>query len=204
MTDIGDRPALLLVDPQRKFSRIREDWKEAMEAGVEGMNRFISVFRRAGAPIVFMRYVGPSHLTYDGDDGDEWLEGIDFRSDLVLDKGYMNSFRETCLAEKLSEMGVDSLVIAGMVTQACVMSTYYAAFDHGFLPHLAKGALISTEDRINDAPEVLCGAVDLQSVERALTRHGQVRVDIGSGLGNSTFSEFLCNRHLHPRLSWQG
>ena len=80
----------------------------------------------------------------------------------------MNSFKETRLEDFLKEKGADSVVIAGMVTQACVMSTYYSAFDHGFIPYLAKGALISTDDRVNEAAEVMCGFVDVSEAERCL------------------------------------
>ena len=176
----GKCPVLLLVDPQRKFARIREDWQEAIRTGVEGMNRFIAAFRDAGAPVIFMRYIGPSHIAYDGDDGDEWLEGIDSGSDLVLDKPFMNSFRGTALEEELVRIGADTIVIAGMVTQACVISTYYSAFDHGFTPYLAKGAIIATEDAKNEAAEALCGMATLSGVERCLAsrehRQGDVRL----------------------------
>ena len=50
----------------------------------------------------------------------------------VITKNYPNSFRETDLLEYLKKIGVEKLVISGMMTHMCVDATTRAAKDFGF------------------------------------------------------------------------
>ena len=47
---LGEKAALVVVDVQRKFSLDRPEWPELRQKGVEGMNRYMDMFRRAGRP----------------------------------------------------------------------------------------------------------------------------------------------------------
>jgi nicotinamidase-related amidase len=58
----------------------------------------------------------------------------------VFPKHYPNSFRDTGLLAWLKEQGIDSLVIAGMMTHMCVDTSVRAAFDLGFACTLAHDA----------------------------------------------------------------
>lgn len=58
----------------------------------------------------------------------------------MIQKHYPNGFRETPLLEHLKQLGVDELVIAGMMTQMCIDTTTRAAADLGFQCSLAHDA----------------------------------------------------------------
>jgi nicotinamidase-related amidase len=58
----------------------------------------------------------------------------------VFRKHYPNSFRDTPLLGHLRDLGIDRLVVAGMMTQMCVDSTVRAAADLGFQCALAHDA----------------------------------------------------------------
>lgn len=52
--------------------------------------------------------------------------------DIILQKHYPNSFRETDLDKICKENCIDSLVITGMMTHMCIDTTTRAAFDLGY------------------------------------------------------------------------
>jgi nicotinamidase-related amidase len=58
----------------------------------------------------------------------------------IFQKHYPNSFRDTPLLEHLRGLGIERLVICGMMTHMCVDSTVRAAFDYGFACWLAQDA----------------------------------------------------------------
>ena len=166
----GKRMALVIVDPQRKFSLKIPDWNDRMASAVEGMNRFSRIFRRYGAPVVFVRFEGASHCGYEGDDGDEWLPGLETdASDIVVPKRNMSCFKETDLLSVLQERGVDCALYVGMLTEFCVISTYYASSERGVVPYLGKGATIAYNPDGNWAAQLVCSTVDEATVERLLS-----------------------------------
>jgi len=173
------RIALVVVDVQRKFTggSIPEGGSER-EIGT--INEAASMFRAAGRPVVFVRYDGPSECSpYDKDDGDEYLHGIVADpGDVIVHKAHMNSFLETGLADVVRGCGCDSVLLAGMVTQLCVMGTYFGAFEHEISPYLLAGGTIATEDRVNEAAYVLCKTFDMADVAENL-RTARVRPDKG-------------------------
>lgn len=60
--------------------------------------------------------------------------------EIVVQKNYPNSFRETNLQEILTKAGVENLVIGGMMTHMCVDATVRAAADLGYQCMLASDA----------------------------------------------------------------
>ncbi|MCL4489864.1 MAG: isochorismatase family protein [Chloroflexi bacterium] len=61
-------------------------------------------------------------------------------NEIVFQKHYPNSFRETPLLDYLHKVGITRLVIAGMMTHMCVEATTRAAFDLGFECLVAEDA----------------------------------------------------------------
>ncbi len=166
----GKRMALVMVDPQRKFSLKVPDWGERMGSAVEGMNRFSRIFRRYDAPVVLVRFEGPSHCGYEGDDGDDWLPGLETEpTDVVVSKRNMSCFKETDLLKVLQDRGADCALFVGMLTEFCVISTYFAASERNIMPYLGKGAMIAYNLNGNEAAELVCGTVEEHTVERFLS-----------------------------------
>ncbi len=63
--------------------------------------------------------------------------------DLRIVKTYSNSFTKTGLAEKLKELGVDTVIVSGFCAEFCVLNTYRGAEDFDFKPIMLKGSLAS-------------------------------------------------------------
>jgi len=63
--------------------------------------------------------------------------------DIRIVKTYGNSFTKTGLAEKLRQLGVDTVIVTGFCAEYCVLSTYRGAQDFDFTPIVLKGSLAS-------------------------------------------------------------
>jgi len=161
--------ALVVVDAQRKFTGGSVPEKGNTEV-VDTINKASEMFRSNSRPVIFICYDGPMHcITYDKEDGDEFLHGIvSDPKDIIVRKKYMNSFKMSDLADVLRGCGCDSMLIAGMITQCCVMATYYGAFDYEISPYMLEGGIIATEEKYNEAAYKLCNTFNLRDVAENL------------------------------------
>jgi len=160
------RIALVVIDVQRKFTGGSISESKNLEV-IDTVNKATRLFHDNDRPVIFVYYDGPCECSsYDKNDGDEYLHGIisDPR-DIVVHKGHMNSFVDTRLADVVKECGCDSMLLAGMVTQYCVLGTYFGAFEHNLSPYLLKGGTIATEEKYNEAACVLCKTFTLDDVK---------------------------------------
>ena len=165
----GTKMAMVVVDPQRKFTLPVPDWKERSSAAIEGINRYADIFRERGIPVFYIHYDGPSHVPYGKNDGDEWLEGIDYRDEYItIHKGHMSCFKETFLLKELQDRGIDCILLAGMLTEFCVISTYFSAIERDINGYRAKGALIAYGEEGNHAAEVVCNTTDEATIIKFL------------------------------------
>ncbi|GIL37278.1 cysteine hydrolase family protein [Phycicoccus sp. DTK01] len=93
-------------------------------------------FRVAGRPVVHVQHV------WDDPEADFFrpgTPGVEIHhlvaprdGEPVVQKAFPNAFRDTDLRAKLASLGVDALVVAGMMTSLCVDATVRAAADLGF------------------------------------------------------------------------
>ncbi|QKE82745.1 cysteine hydrolase family protein [Arthrobacter sp. NEB 688] len=127
--------ALLLIDiqddyfPGGAFPLVGPD--KAAEHAADVLGRF----RAAGHPVVHVQHV------WDDPEADFFRPGtpgveIHHRvapqdGEPVVQKAFPNAFRDTDLRAMLDGLGVDSLVVAGMMTSLCVDATVRAAADLG-------------------------------------------------------------------------
>ena len=165
----GTKIAMVVVDVQRKFTLTVPDWEQRMVPAVASINRFADLFRSYGAPVIFIRFEGKSHCDYDKDDADEWLPGIEVRdSDIIVSKRNMSCFKNTNLYDILSENGIDSVLLAGMLTEFCVASTYFGAAERDIFPCVAKDGLISYDAGGNKAAEIMLNVAGMDLIRTFL------------------------------------
>ena len=159
--------ALVVIDVQKKFVITTHDDKElSFYSKLRNINTLTDMFRKAGRPVIFVKFIGGAdHGLYTGDDKDEFYDEIVYKpTDIVVEKGHMNSFKETDLEKVIKDNGCDALLICGTVSEYCVISTYYAAFDYNLTPYIAKDAIVSTKEHKNDAIYEITKALDLKQV----------------------------------------
>ena len=68
--------------------------------------------------------------------------------DIVVDKVGYSAFEGTSLEQQLRARGIKTVVMAGVVTYACVLATAFSAFDRGFDVILATDAVGSWNDEL--------------------------------------------------------
>ncbi len=90
----------------------------------------------------------------------------------IIVKHFPNSFRETNLLEHLKGLGVDRLVLCGMMTHMCVDASMRAAVDFGYPVLLAEDAC-ATRALIHDEAKIPARFVH-EAFLAALKSYGQV------------------------------
>ena len=148
---LGETPALLVVDvtygfvgrePLPVLESIRTYPSSAGEAGweaIEVIERLLAAARGAGVPVLYSAGTGepgrwtdkrPSHVRQPPD-AYEIVERIAPQpGETVIRKDKPSSFFGSPLAERLVELGVDSLIVCGGTTSGCVRATVVDAFSH--------------------------------------------------------------------------
>jgi len=128
--------ALLIIDIQNDyFPGGKMELEGSTEAGHKA-GRILAHFREKGLPRIHVQHISlrPGATFFlPGTPGIEIHESVrPAEGEFILRKHFPNSFRETSLLERLTANNIDSLVIAGMMTNMCVDATVRAAFDCGF------------------------------------------------------------------------
>lgn len=157
--------ALVVIDVQKKFTggNVTAD---SSSAQIDTINEATALFHKYDRPVIFVHYDGPCDCSpYLDDGGDDYLQGTTSdERDIIVHKQHMNSFRDTKLAEIVKGCGCDCVLLTGMVTQYCVMGTYFGAFDHDLCPYLLEGGTISTESHIDKCSYEVCKTFTMEDV----------------------------------------
>jgi nicotinamidase-related amidase len=165
---------LTVIDMQRKF--LPDECTELIAdtaKRLDTINKAIGLFRRAGRPIIFVKYDGPPNCVYyPYDDGDEFIDGLDTRpDDIVVHKDDMNSFKGTKLADIIRSTGYESVLLTGLVAQYCVISTYFGAYDFDIVSYILEGGVISNDEKNVNAVETICKIFTVEDIKENLGRN---------------------------------
>lgn len=153
---------LIIVDIQNDyFPGGKMELEGSPEAG-QVAGRLLSFARERRLPVFHIQHVAvrpraPFFLP--GSPGVEIHESVTPRGDeVVVQKHFPNSFRDTDLLERLRQEGIQPLVVAGMMTHMCVDATVRAATDYGYECLVAHDACATHSLRFGDtvvsAPDV--------------------------------------------------
>lgn len=175
--------ALLLIDLQRlcastesgMFARAAElGIKDRMEPYGDRLReqvfpnaqRLLSVFRGAGAPVVYTRIESSTpdgsdrggchvrlglHVPPGHPDGRIVPEVAPEDGDIIVSKTTSDAFIRTGLEALLRDRGVEQLVVCGVLTNECVSSSVRHAADIGFTVSLVEDACAGVEQDLHDA-----------------------------------------------------
>ncbi len=136
--------ALILVDIQNDyFPYGRQELEGPIEASLRA-RQLLDYFRQAHLPLVHIQHLSiePDATRFLPDTfGAEIHENVQpLEGEVVFQKHYPNSFRNTPLLDYLRREEVTRVVICGMQTHMCVDATTRAAFDFGFECWIAHDA----------------------------------------------------------------
>ena len=155
---LGERPALLIIDPQYNYAGADKPILEQIQEWPSGVGEsawraiarlkpLISAFREKKRPVLYTRQIQKS-IALDGfaakatRDPSQYLEGSKGTSiveeiapqegDFVIDKSCASAFYGTALLSVLIKLKVDTLIVAGGTTGGCVRATCVDAISRHF------------------------------------------------------------------------
>jgi len=159
------KPALLVIDVQNDFFNLNQACSDSLKSAIEYINATIDLFRKKNLPIVVVQHKNEEQGLVPGKPGFDVPESVKLEpQDLRIVKTYGNSFTKTGLAEKLGQLGVDTVIVTGFCAEFCVLSTYRGALDLDFTPIILKGSLASDNSEhirfVEEITETIsCGAL---------------------------------------------
>jgi nicotinamidase-related amidase len=131
------KTALLVVDVQR--SLVDDLAPQRRDEFLTALGGLIRGARACGTPVIYIRH-GDEELR-PGTAGWEIASEIaPLPGELVVEKTFRDSFRETPLAGALARLGIERVVVSGMQTEFCVDATMREAERRGFRVILAADA----------------------------------------------------------------
>ncbi len=83
-------------------------------------------------------------------EGVELNSKLDIGNDMIIDKKYPNSFRDTILKEELEKERISHLIVCGAMTHMCIDTTVRAGFDLGYNITLANDACATRDLQFRD------------------------------------------------------
>ena len=132
----GMTRALLIIDIQRDYFPGGAHPLVGPEDAAANAAQVLAAFRAAGEPVVHVQHVWDApdaEYLKPGTPGFEIHDAVRPEGDEpVVQKEEPNAFVGTALDERLRGLGVEELVVAGMMSSMCVDATVRAAVDRGF------------------------------------------------------------------------
>jgi nicotinamidase-related amidase len=182
---VAARSALLVIDMQDEFVRPgwTPYWVPDATRMVPRLTSFIARCRELGLPVIFTAFAATHHgldrprsgaympNRYSIDEGDAawfregriWHELAVEPGDVVIFKPSYGAFYDTPLATVLQNLGRDTIIITGTLTNFCCGTTARQGYERGFQVVVASD-LTATDDP------------DLQDAELCVLRKGFARV----------------------------
>jgi len=173
--NLGDRPALIVIDMQNGFcspkgfmAQIGLAYEPSAEV-IGPISRLLGAARQAEIPVYFTRY----SLNEDYSDGgllmevfpqidgtgglirESWDAAVvdelqPLEGEVVLDKTRYSAFYDTDLEERLRAEGVDSLIVCGVTTNICVESTVRDAFFRDIRPIVPEDGTAAVSPELHE------------------------------------------------------
>ena len=162
------KPVLLVIDVQKAFFT-NPTTSQSINAAIEYINDAIELFRENHLPIICIQDMDEAEGVVPGKDGFDLPQNLKIlSSDLHVHKTYRNSFNKTILAEKLRELGVDTVIITGFAAERCVLSTYRGADDLDLTPIILREALASDNPEYIEFVERISNIISYGSLKKVL------------------------------------
>lgn len=147
------KKALILIDIQNDYFPAGNMELVGMEAAANNAKKILDFFREQGELVYHVQHLAlaPQATFFIPDTlGVEIHDTVaPIGGEIVVEKHYPNSFRETTLQYLLQSEGVQELVICGAMSQMCIDTSVRAAFDLGFSNILIHDACATRDLEFN-------------------------------------------------------
>ena len=140
------KSALMVIDVQPVWLGLADFWTVDGDDLVSKCRALIEKARAEGVPVIYIEHTGEAVMP----EGTP-TEAIRTHADLtpapgepIVYKGYQSAFVETNLADVLSELEVDRIVVCGLSTFGCVQATALFAQLLGYQTAVVGNAVAGT------------------------------------------------------------
>ncbi|EJM59656.1 nicotinamidase-like amidase [Pseudomonas sp. GM49] len=155
---MNNNSALLIIDMQQEDGFVLENFATV----VAHTAALLATARRQRMPVIYTRHINQADgsdlppgepLAADGGPGSyragtrqvEIIESLTPQSgELIIDKGRYSAFHRTDLDTRLKALEVDTLIICGVLTDVCVLTSVFDAFALGYQVRLVSNACTTT------------------------------------------------------------
>jgi nicotinamidase-related amidase len=149
--------ALVVIDLQRDlcFDQRRA---ELVKPAVAVINRLVEHWAKQSLPIFYTRFELPPDDPQFERFGDRYCikgtEGAEFIDDIlplrgpVVSKRKHSAFFETNLEDQIRNAGCDGVVLTGLQTQICILTTAADAYNRGLAVIAVEDGVVSTRDDV--------------------------------------------------------
>lgn len=155
---MNNKNALLIIDMQQEDGFVLEN----LDTVVTHAAALLDTARRQRVPVIYTRHINQADgrdlprgepLAADGGPSGyragtrqvEIIERLAPRPDeLIIDKGRYSAFHRTDLDARLKTLEIDTLIVSGVLTDVCVLSTVFDAFALGYHIRLVSDACTTT------------------------------------------------------------
>ena len=144
--------ALILIDFQKQWLDLKSDYFVGdIAKTLEKVNRLIQFARNQGFKIIFTRHIEQDSKTDFAPNSKEveLISSLDKqKGDVVITKYRINPFYQTELEQEL--VGVNKVVVAGILTNLCVRSFVEAAYDRDFAITVITDCCVAFDQKTQD------------------------------------------------------
>ncbi|MCX5193461.1 isochorismatase family protein [Streptomyces sp. NBC_00249] len=130
--------ALILIDLMPRILALPVAPHSGEEV-LQRCRRLAEAFRADGRPVVLVRVERPN--VAEQPPGSDFADGLAGPGDVVVVKRAISAFHDTDLHEQLGKLGVDTLVLAGLLTTMGVESTARTATDYNYKVEFVADAM---------------------------------------------------------------
>ena len=123
--------ALLIIDVQNGLFRKPVPIYQADKL-IKNINTLVDRAHQAGAPVFYVQHSGKKMLAIGSDDWQLHPKLHPLDRDFIVPKSHGNAFEDTILEQELNSKRIESVVVTGLVTHACVRMTCIGAKRLGY------------------------------------------------------------------------
>ena len=127
---------LMLIDIQNDYFAGGKMALVGMDKAANNAKKLLDKFRKAKLPIFHVQHIsnrtGAAFFLPDTDGVNIHEIVAPLPNEIVVQKNFPNSFRDTSLLNHLNDANIEEVVICGAMSHMCVDATTRAAFDLGY------------------------------------------------------------------------
>jgi nicotinamidase-related amidase len=150
------RKCLLVIDAQSGMFNLKRPLYKS-DSLLENIKSLIQKARAENIPVIFVQHYGSEKSPFQkGSAGWNFYPSISPNpNDYVIEKKHSDSFQNTELDEVLKKMGINHIVVCGLVTEGCVDTTIRRAYSLGYKIELASDCHSTTDSNVLTAEQII-------------------------------------------------